>query len=123
MTFITPTRAFDPEKKRIAYDILHGSNMQLENLKKWRQEVYQLFWFNNGALRSWVEINDILIEMDAASTGQSGQFFTSAVELVQLILSMDPGSLENEDWYPKYQYTVDANGQIRMLEPDLGGGD
>jgi hypothetical protein len=123
MTFITPTRAFDPEKKRIAYDILHGSNMQLENLKKWRQEVYQLFWFNNGALRSWVEINDILIEMDAASTGQSGQFFTSAVELVQLILSMDPGSLNTEDWYPKYEYTVDENGQIRMLEPDLGGGD
>jgi len=123
MTFVTPTRAFDPEKKRIAYDILHGSNQQLENLKKWRQEVYQLFWFSNGALRSWVEINDILIEMDAASTGQSGQFFASAVELVQLILSMDPGSLENEDWWPKYEYTVDANGQIRMLEPDLGGGE
>jgi len=123
MTFLIPQRAFDPEKKRIAYDILHGSNQQLENLKKWRQEVYQLFWFSNGVLRSWIEINDILAEMDEASTGQSGQFFSSAVELVQLILSMDQGSLKDEDWLPKYEYTTDANGQIRMIEPDIGGGE
>jgi hypothetical protein len=102
---------------------LHGSNQQLANLKKWRQEQYELFWFGNGQLRSWTAINDILIEMDAAETGQSGKFFASAVELVQLILAIDTGSLETYEWYPKYEYTTDANGQIRMIEPDIGGGE
>jgi hypothetical protein len=90
----------------------------LENLKKFRQEQYQLFWFDNGQLRSWESINAILIEMDASQVGQSGKFFASAVELVELILAIDPGSLQNSDWYPQYSYTTDANGQIRMTEPE-----
>jgi hypothetical protein len=123
MTFVPPNRTIDAEKKRIAYELLHGSNVQLANLKKWRQEQYELFWFSNGQLRSWTAINDILIEMDAAEVGQSGKFFASAVQLVQLILAIEPGSLETYEWYPKYEYDTDANGQIRMIEPDIGGGE
>jgi hypothetical protein len=117
MTFIPPEQTLDPIELRLANEILHQANIMLENLKKWRQEQYQLFWFNNGQLRSWSQINDILIEMDAAEVGQSGKFFASAVELVELILAIDPGSLQNSDWYPQYEYTVDGSGQIRMVEP------
>lgn len=95
--------------------------MQFENLKKWRQEQYELFWFSNGQLRSWSAINDILIEMDAAETGQSGKFFASAVELVELILAIEPGSLEPSDWLPQYEYTVSESGQIRMIDPNIEG--
>lgn len=122
MTFVPPARTLDAEKKRIAYDLLYGSNLQLANLKKWRQEQYELFWFRDGFLRSWTEINDILIEMDTAEVGQSGKFFASAVELVQLILAIEPGSLEPHEWYPKYEYNMDqVTGEIRMIEPTPEG--
>jgi hypothetical protein len=117
MTFTPPERTLDAIQLRLANELLQQANQQLANLKKWRQEQYELFWFAGGQLRPWTEINDILIEMDAAETGQSGKFFASAVALVQLILAIEPGSLSNEDWYPQYEYTTDANGQIRMIAP------
>jgi hypothetical protein len=123
MTFTPPEKTVDPSKLLIAHDILEGANKLLADLKTYRKEQYELFWYDEGSLRSYAEINDILIEMDAAEVGQSGKFFASAVELVQLILAIDPGSLENYEWYPKYDYTTDANGQIRMIDPDAGGGE
>ena len=118
MTFVPPERTLDAIELRLAHEILKQANMMLENLKKWRKEQYELFWFSGGQLRSVAEINDILIEMDAAETGQSGKFFASAVELVELILAIDPGSLQTHEWYPQYNYTTDADGQIRMFEPE-----
>ena len=121
MSFVPPQRTLDAIELRLANEILQQANMQLENLKKWRQEQYELFWFSNGQLRSWSAINDILIEMDAAETGQSGKFFASAVELVELILAIEPGSLEPSDWLPQYEYTVSESGQIRMIDPNIEG--
>lgn len=123
MTFIPPERTVDALALRLANEILKQSNMMLENLKKWRKEQYELFWYSSGSLRSSAQINDILVEMDAAETGQSGKFFSLAVELVQLILAIDPGSLQTYEWYSQYEYTTDENGQIRMIEPQPEGGE
>jgi len=123
MTFLPPELTLDAIEVRLANRLLTQANVMLATLKKWRQEQYQEFWFLNGQLRSWTAINDILIQMDAQEVGQSGKWFASAVELVQLILAIETDALQPGDWYPKYEYTTDENGQIRMLEPDLGGGE
>ena len=123
MTFTPPERTVDAIQLRLANELLKQANLQLANLKKWRQEQYELFWFDGGSLRAPSEINNILIEMDSAELGQSGKFFASAVELVQLILAIDPGSLETHEWYPQYNYTTDTNGQIRMIQPETEVGE
>jgi len=123
MSFVPPPKTVDPSKLLIAHDVLENANQLLAFIKTFRKEQYEYFWYDEGAVRSSSEINDILIEMDSVEVGQSGKFFNSAVELVQLILAIEPGSLEPYEWYPKYEYDTDENGQIRMLEPDLGGGE
>ena len=66
-------------------------------------------------LRTPDELNAILEKMDNSSPGQSIKFFQAAAALAQLILAIDPGSLQNEDWYPLYEYTVDPiYGTIRI---------
>ena len=121
MSFTPPPKTIDPSKRLIAHDVLENANQLLTFIKTYRKEQYEFFWYDEGAVRSFNEINDILIEMDNEETGQSGKFFASAVELVQLILAIEPGALEPYEWYPKYQYDTDANGQIRMLDPNAGG--
>jgi hypothetical protein len=116
--FIPPARTIDPLDVLVAYDILHSANALLENLKTWRKEQYELFWYDDGQPRTEAEVNAILIQMDDASTGQSGRFFGSAVGLVNLILSIEPGSLSDADWHPKYAYTTSELGEIRMIEPE-----
>jgi hypothetical protein len=123
MSFVPPPKTIDPSKRLIAHDVLENANQLLAFIKTFRKEQYEYFWYDEGAVRSFSEINDILIEMDSVEVGQSGKFFASAVELVQLILAIEPGSLETYEWHPKYEYDTDENGQIRMLEPDLGGGE
>ena len=123
MSFTPPPKTIDPSKLLIAHDILEGANQRLSYLKTYQKEQYEFFWYDDGVLRTISEINDILIEMDSAAVGQSGKFFASAVDLVQLILAIEPGSLVDDDWFPKYEYTTDSNGQIRMLDPDAGGGE
>jgi len=118
MTFLPPETTVDPIQIRLAARILTNANAMLATLKKYRQEQFSEFWYEDGELRSRSEINDILIEMDSAQVGQSGKFFASAVALVQLILEIDPGSLQNYEWYPPYSYDTDENGQIRMTEGD-----
>lgn len=121
MSFTPPPKTVDPRKLLIAHDVLDNANQLLSFIKTYRKEQYEYFWYDDGQIRPWTEINDILIEMDSVEVGQSGKFFNSAVELVQLILAIEPGSLETYEWYPKYSYTTDANGQIRMIDPDAGG--
>ena len=118
MSFSLPVRTSDPADLSVAYKILHSANALLENLKTWRKEQYELFWFDSGQPRSEAEVNAILIRMDAASTGQSGRFFASAVGLVNLILAIEPGSLSDADWLPKYSYTTSEIGEIRMIVPE-----
>ena len=121
MTFTPPPKTIDPPKRLIAHNILENANQLLSFIKTFRKEQYDYFWYEEGQIRPWTEINDILIEMDNEEVGQSGKFFASAVELVQLILAIEPGAIEPYEWHPKYQYDTDANGQIRMLDPNTGG--
>jgi len=116
MTFLPPETTVDPIQIRLAARILTNANAMLATLKKYRQEQFSEFWYENGELRSPSEINDILIEMDSAQVGQSGKFFAAAVAVVQAILAIDPGSLQTYEWYPLYAYTTDENGQIRVTE-------
>ena len=118
MTFIPPEKTVDEFDLVVANEILLSANQHLENLKTYRKEQYDKFWFNGVWLRSPAEINAILVKMDQAQIGQSGKFFSTAVLLVNFILALDPGSLANEDWYPQYEYTVDQLGQVRIVEPD-----
>jgi hypothetical protein len=119
MTFVPPALTVDELDLRLANEILTGANQHLENLKKYRKEQYDKFWFSGWRLRSPAEINAILIQMDRASPGQSGKFFATAVLLVEFILALDPGSLTNEEWYPQHEYTADpVTGEIRMIVPD-----
>jgi hypothetical protein len=116
--FTPPPKAIDAPELLLANSILESGNQLLANLKKYRQEQYKSFWYDSGRLRTADEINAILIQMDLAEVGQSAKFFASAVGLVQLILAIDPGSLSDADWFPKYEYTVDPNTYaIRVIQP------
>jgi hypothetical protein len=66
--------------------------------------------------------------MDAVSPGQSAFFFASAKALVDLIEGLAPGVLQPEDWWPRYEYTIDPQTySLRVIppvepEPDGEGG-
>jgi hypothetical protein len=116
--FQPPSKAVDPPALLIANAILESGNQMLANLKTYRKEQYESFWFDSGRLRTADEINAILEQMDAAQIGQSYKFFASAVGLVQLILAIEPGSLQDAEWFPKYDYTTDpVTYAVRVIQP------
>lgn len=106
--FTPPTIPQPSEALQLAAELLQASNNQLNNLMKFRAEQFQRFWFKSKFVpRTAEEINAILEQMDAVSTGQSAFFFASAKALVDLIEGLAPGVLQPEDWYPRYEYTID----------------
>jgi hypothetical protein len=114
--FTPPVIPTVDESLLISSELLQASNNHLANLKKFRAEQFQRFWYKSKfVLRTPDELNAILEKMDNSSPGQSIKFFQAAAALAQLILAIDPGSLQNEDWYPLYEYTVDPiYGTIRI---------
>lgn len=104
--FITPNTAV-PQAKIDAATVLETSNDLLRNLQDKQREAFRFFWYPNGQLRSKEDVNAILASMDEASPGQSAKFFVAAKALADLILSMAPGSLGDDDWTPPYEYTID----------------
>ena len=105
--FIAPNTQI-PQSKLDAAKLVEMSNTLLVQLQQSRREAFQLFWYPGGQKRTKEDVNAILAAMDEASPGQSAQFFAAAKELVDLILSLDPGSLGDADWMPPYEYIVDA---------------
>lgn len=97
-----------PQAQIIATELVHHSNENLANNIRFQQYTFRMFWFGeSGEVRSKEECNAILEALDQARPGQSAQLFASAKELVELILANDPQALTQEDWMPKYEYTVD----------------
>lgn len=72
--------------------------------------IFQKLWYTDeGVLHTPAQVNALLVEMDAASPGQSTKIFTTGVALVNLILADTPDALSPEEWMPPYEYTVDPN--------------
>jgi hypothetical protein len=117
--FTPPTLPQPSESLLLAAELLQASNNQLNNLMKFRSEQFQRFWFKaKFQPRSPQEINQILEQMDAVSPGQSAFFFASAKALVDLIEGLAPGVLQPEDWYPRYEYTIDpVTYSLRVIVP------
>jgi hypothetical protein len=117
--FQPPNRTVDPEGLILANELLQASNSTLANLEKFRAEQFQRFWFRSkNQPRTPQEINAILEQMDAAQPGQSAQFFAAAKALVDLIDVLSPGKLQPEDWWPRYEYTIDpATFALRVNLP------
>lgn len=106
--FTPPVIPQPPEELTIAASLLQASNNQLNNLMKFRSELFQHFWYKDRYTpRTAAEINAILEQMDSMSPGQAASFFASAKALVDLIEALAPGVLQPDDWYPRYEYTID----------------
>ena len=116
--FIPPLLPQADESTIISNELLMKSNHFLSNLKKFQSEQFQRFWYKSKfVLRTPDEINAILTKMDEAQIGQSIKCFQDAAALAQLILAIDPGSLQNEDWYPLYAYSVDMQLGTLRIDP------
>lgn len=103
--------------RSVASKVASNSNAAFNYNLQSQKDSYKLFWFTQDdkgnptdTLRTKDEVNAILAELDAAGAGQSIKLFQAAGELAELLLAQDPTCLSNDDWYPKYQYTVTQEG-------------
>jgi hypothetical protein len=110
-----------PTSTIIASKVVSNANDFLVACKTFQREQFRLFWYVDGQLRSKQEINEILAKLDSASPGQSAKLFQSAKALVDLILSLEPAGLGEEDWMPPYAYTIDQQTWgLRIVEDTFG---
>lgn len=118
--FTPPVIPQPSEALQLAAELLGASNNQLSNLMKFRSEQFQRFWYKaKFTPRTAEEINAILEQMDAVSPGQSAFFFASAKALVDLIEGLAPGVLQPNDWYPRYEYTIDPQTYSLRVTPPV----
>jgi hypothetical protein len=117
--FVPPTIPQPPESLAGCIRFLNAGNTMLENLIKFQREQFQEFWFKDRfTLKTPEEVNEWLAHMDAAQPGQSYKCFVDAKALVDFIEVLSPGRLTQDDWYPRYDYTVDPQTySLRVIPP------
>lgn len=102
-----------PKEILEAGDFLNKSNELYTYMLEFQKSQYKNFWMPNGILRTKEELNKILESMDLEGP-QSALFFLLAYELSQIILKLNPNALTEEEFLPKFQYSLE-NGTVRII--------